>query len=331
MNRTTKISDLQTTQNLSNNDIFHVVVNTGSNPTNRSITANTLLSALISLGKLANTKQANAQLQINAFSQIEVGGQSNLVAGQSNDVLRFANGVGIVLETDGQANLTIKTANNTQVQKIRIANNNNVVGQPRQTLNITTSGNTENIALTFYDNIDEDRFDLDFRIPDKRLQDLTNVDVRQNVLNGGIFYLNGDTDRWDGTNFISVDRILPCAFQYTVSYDSQTNTVTLDSLGQEDTPTVYALSGTTFAFNIPSHTPPISLRLTTEAGANVITNTKYITPGGTLISTPARANTGTLYWQIPPSVFGTYKYVVEINGGAVLKTGSIIVKDIRSL
>lgn len=328
--RYSKITQLGTTTAIANGDLLHVVVSPTSTPVNKVTTFGNLLSQLVARGSLANTQQANAQLQINAFSQVEVSGQANLVAGQSNDVLRFANGVGIVLTTDGGANLTISTANNTQNQKIKFANSGTVVGQPRGTLNITKSGNTENIFITFADNIDNDRFDIDFRVPDKGINDLTDVQVRGGAVNNALLFLNGDTGRWDGTDFTSIDRVLPCSTQYVITYDVDANTVNLDSLGATDTPTVYVISGTTIAFNIPQ-TPAISVRVTDNLNANITENIKHVSANGTYTLGQTQANSGTLYWQIPPSTSGTYKYVVRAKSGTVTKTGSIIVKDITSL
>lgn len=328
-NRFTKISELSSQTTIANGDIIQVIVNPTSTPVNKIVTFQTLVQQIVAKASLANTQQANAAAQINAFSQVEVSGQANLVAGQANDVLRFANGVGIVLETDGSANLTIKTANNTQAQKIKFANSGTVVGQPRGTLNITKSGNTENIFITFADNIDEDRFDIDFRVPDKGINDLTDVQVRGGAVNNALLYLNGDTGRWDGTDFISIDRVLPCSTQYRIEYDADANTVNLDSL-TGDVPSVYVMSGTTMALNIPQ-TPAISLRITDNSNANVTLNIKHVSANGTYVTGQTQANSGTLYWQIPPSTSGTYKYVVTAKSGTVTKTGSIIVKDITSL
>ena len=122
----TKISALTATATIANGDILHVVVNPASTPVNRSMTFTAFADQLVAARSLANTSQANAAAQINAFSFIEVADSTTLEAGQSNDVFRFSNGVGVVISTSGGSNVVIGTANNTQEQRVRVANNSAV-------------------------------------------------------------------------------------------------------------------------------------------------------------------------------------------------------------
>jgi plastocyanin len=100
-------------------------------------------------------------------------------------------------------------------------------------------------------------------------------------------------------------------------------------------PTIYALSGTTIAFNlqVPGH-PTV---LQTTGGVDLVWTT--VNTYGTLIhvsesgvvSTGANAMgqvTGTLYWNINPSFSGTVRYQCTLHP---LMRGNIVVKSIVSL
>jgi hypothetical protein len=167
--RSKKITELTSTAVVANGDLFHVVVGVSATPANRSITFSSLADQIVSLKSLSNTSQANAAAQINAFSFIEVSGANTIEAGQSNDVFRFQNGVGIEISTVSGANVIIATANNTQEQRIRVANNSANVGDARPIIDFQTSGNTDNITIDITESVSNDSIVVDFTVPDKEL------------------------------------------------------------------------------------------------------------------------------------------------------------------
>jgi plastocyanin len=84
-----------------------------------------------------------------------------------------------------------------------------------------------------------------------------------------------------------------------------------------DNPTVYAISGTTIAFNLgtgalSSH--PFLIR--TSLGANYNTGLVHVSTSGTVSTgTNAQGKTsGTLYWKIPDGITGNYQYVCQSHG-----------------
>lgn len=94
-------------------------------------------------------------------------------------------------------------------------------------------------------------------------------------------------------------------------------------------PTIYAISGTTIAFNLTnvgaSH--PFLIR---QSGSNYDTGLIHVADNGTVSTgTNAQGKTsGTLYWQIPQAASGTFGYQC-LNHGAMV--GVITVKQISSL
>jgi len=84
-----------------------------------------------------------------------------------------------------------------------------------------------------------------------------------------------------------------------------------------DNPTIYAISGTTIAFNLgtgvlSSH--PFLIR--TSLGANYNTGLVHVSTSGTVSTgTNAQGKTsGTLYWKIPDGITGNYQYVCQSHG-----------------
>lgn len=94
-------------------------------------------------------------------------------------------------------------------------------------------------------------------------------------------------------------------------------------------PTIYAITGTTIAFDlsaVPSH--PFLLQDATAT--NYSTGLVHVSTGG-VVSTGSNAqgkSSGTLYWKVPDSASGTFRYQCAAH---VAMVGSIIVKNFVSV
>jgi plastocyanin len=98
-----------------------------------------------------------------------------------------------------------------------------------------------------------------------------------------------------------------------------------------DNPTIYAISGTTIAFNL-AWTVGLHPFLIRSGGVNYTTGLVHVSTTGT-VSTGAGAlgkNSGTLYWKIPAGASGTYQYVCSSHV-ALGMLGTITVKDIAAI
>jgi plastocyanin len=96
-----------------------------------------------------------------------------------------------------------------------------------------------------------------------------------------------------------------------------------------DNPAIYAISGTTIAFNLQqSSSHPFLLQ---QNNANITTaNLIHVSTSG-VVSTGSSAQAkyeGTLYWKIPSSVSGTFRYICSVHTSMV---GSITIKDISTI
>jgi len=92
-------------------------------------------------------------------------------------------------------------------------------------------------------------------------------------------------------------------------------------------PTVYAISGTTIAFNLNVSGHPFLIR---QSGVNFDIGLIHVSTTG-VVSTGTSAQgqqTGTLYWQIPQANAGAFAYQCSIHAGMV---GVITIKQISSL
>ena len=93
-------------------------------------------------------------------------------------------------------------------------------------------------------------------------------------------------------------------------------------------PTIYAISGTTIAFNLAgAGGHPFLIRF---SGSNYSTGLVHVTTSGT-VTTGASAQaqqSGTLYWKIPAGISGTYGYLCQAHGGMI---GTITIKDISAI
>jgi plastocyanin len=94
-------------------------------------------------------------------------------------------------------------------------------------------------------------------------------------------------------------------------------------------PNIYAISGTTIAFNLNVEGHPFLIK-TENGAANYDTGLVHVATDGT-VTTGSSAQgkvTGTLYWQVPAAISGAYAYQCSIHSGML---GVITIKDISAI
>ena len=97
-----------------------------------------------------------------------------------------------------------------------------------------------------------------------------------------------------------------------------------------DNPTIYAISGTTIAFDLSGGLSSHPFQIQTNSGVNYDVGLTHVTPTGT-VTTGASAQgktSGTLYWKIPATATGNYRYQCSIHGSMV---GLITIKTISAI
>jgi hypothetical protein len=143
---------------------------------------------------------------------------------------------------------------------------------------------------------------------------------------GGATAFSGLSDATSAS--LTVDKIYLPAITMLVVTANGSSAYRFDQYGTTDDPTIYAISGTTIAFDLgtgvlSSH--PFLIR--TSGGTNYDTGLTHVTSTG-VVTTGSSAQgktSGTLYWKIPANTTGNYQYICSAHG---LMVGVITIKDI---
>jgi len=143
---------------------------------------------------------------------------------------------------------------------------------------------------------------------------------------GGATAFSGLSDATSAS--LTVDKIYLPAITMLVVTANGSSAYRFDQYGTTDDPTIYAISGTTIAFDLgtgvlSSH--PFLIR--TSGGTNYDTGLVHVTTAG-VVTTGSSAQgktSGTLYWKIPAATTGNYQYICSAHGSMV---GVIAIKDI---
>ena len=135
------------------------------------------------------------------------------------------------------------------------------------------------------------------------------------------------SDLTDDSNLISSVTTYPAITQLRVT-NSGSSAYLMNNHYSGNNPTVYAISGTTIAFDIQAGGHPFQI----QTAANVAYNTGLIhvsTTGTITTGVSAQGkDSGILYWQIPIGTTGNYEYQCTLHGGMV---GTIVIKDFATL
>jgi plastocyanin len=241
-----------------------------------------------------------------SFATIAVAGQSSVVADSATDTLTLVAGTGITLTTDaGTDSITITSSGSSQnsFSIVAVAGQSNVEADSATDtltlaagtgISITTTAGTDTVTIT-------------------------------STVSAGATAFTGLSDRAD----LTVDQFyLPAITRLDVTANG-ISAYRFDQYGTVDDPTIYAINGTTIAFNLTGASGHPFL-IQTSAGANYDTGLVHVTTGGTVTtgSSAQGKTSGTLYWKIPDSISGGYRYQCSSHGGMV---GSIVIKNFASI
>jgi hypothetical protein len=248
------------------------------------------------------------QSEIKTFTSIEVDGQADINATVVNDTLEIIAGANITLTTDANNNaLTISAtasegggAASNSFSTIAVSGQNNVVADSA-TDTLTFAAGT-GISIT------------------------TNATNDSITINNSVSSFGSLTDV--STASLTVDKFyLPAITMLTVT-NSGASAYRFDQYGTANNPTVYAINGTTIAFNLAATGHPFLIQ--TPGGVNYNTGLTHVSATG-VVSTGSSAqgkDSGTLYWKIPTDISGGYRYQCSVHGPMV---GSIIIKNFATL
>lgn len=131
------------------------------------------------------------------------------------------------------------------------------------------------------------------------------------------------------TASLTVDKIYLQAITRLAMVNNGATSYRFDQYGTANNPSIYAITGTTIAFDLDGvGAHPVLIQDAT--GTNYDTGLVHVTSNG-VVSTGANAQgktTGTLYWKVPDGISGTYRYQCSLHAAMV---GSIYVKNFGSI
>lgn len=245
----------------------------------------------------------------NTFQNIAVAGQSTVTADSSNDTLTFVAG----------SNVTITT--NASTDSITIASSGGGGGEASDSFStIAVSGQTAVIASG-----PEDTLNLVagsgisiLTIPGSNSVSIVNTSTP-------VSNFSSLTDVSEAS--LSIDDIYLPAITKLIVGNSGASAYTFDQYTGNNPP-IFAINGTTIAFKITSTGHPFLIQ--TGAGVNYSTGLVHVAVNGTvsLGSAAQGKDSGTLYWKIPSTISGNYRYQCSIHAAMV---GTITIKNFGSI
>ena len=290
-----------------------------------ALNATQLTSGTVPIGRIGASGTASASTYLrgdnswatvsagatsDSFATIAVAGQSSVVADSATDTLTLVAGTNITITTDASTDsITINstasggTASNS-FATIAVAGQSSVISDSSTDtltleagtgISITTNAGSDTITIT-------------------------------NSVSAGVTTFAALTDNAS----LTVDQFyLPAITRLAVTANG-ISAYRFDQYSTTDNPTIYAISGTTIAFDLSALTSPSHPFLIRFSSANYNTGLVHVTTAG-VVTTGSSAQgktSGTLYWKIPAGISGDYGYLCSNHGGM---NGTITVKNISAI
>jgi len=160
------------------------------------------------------------------------------------------------------------------------------------------------------------------------LNDITDVSTAGSS-NGDVLTYNGSSWAPASPSGSTTIPTYPAITQLEVTPNGAT-AYRFDQYGTTDNPTIYAISGTTIAFDLSGVTGAHPFQIETSGGAYYNDGLIHVAPDGTQ-STGLNAQNktnGILYWKIPIGTTGNYRYQCQFHANMV---GTITIKNFVTL
>jgi plastocyanin len=248
----------------------------------------------------------------NSFQTISVSGQSDVVADSATDTLTLVAG----------SNVTITTDATTDSITIASTGGGGGGGSSNSFETIAVSGQSSLVADSATDTLTVVAGTGISLTTDAATDTLTITNTQA----GGITNFSALTDASNAS--LTVDQIYLPAITKLMVNNVGTTAYTFDQWSGNN-PAVYAISGTTIAFDL-SGISGHPFQIQDPTGTNYDTGLIHVASDGT-VSTGADAQgktSGTLYWKVPGDISGTYRYQCATHAGMV---GQLVVKAFAAI
>jgi hypothetical protein len=244
-----------------------------------------------------------------SFATIAVAGQSSVVADSATDTLTLVGAGGITITTNATTDTITITGSeggttSDSFATIAVAGQSSVVADSATDtltlvagtgITLTTNAGTDTITIT-------------------------------NTVSAGATAFTGLSDRSD----LTIDQFyLPAITKLNVTANGAT-AYRFDQYGTTDDPTIYAINATTIAFNLAGLAGSHPFLIQDGTGTNYNTGLVHVTTAG-VVTTGSSAQgmtSGTVYWKIPDSISGNYRYQCGSHASMV---GTITIKNFGSI
>jgi len=246
-----------------------------------------------------------------SFTTIAVSGQNSVLADSDSDTLTLIAGTGISITTDAGADtITITNTGGGGGGEVNQNAFSNIAVAGQSTVQADNATDTLTLAagtgITITTNASTDT-----------------VTIASTGGAGATTF----TQLSDSAN-ATIDQIYLPAITALAVTNNGASSYRFDQYGTADNPTVYAINGTTIAFNLNVAGHPFLIQ--TSGGSNYNEGLIHVTTAG-VVTTGSNAQgktSGTLYWKIPTAISGNYRYICSIHGNMV---GVITIKDFSAI
>jgi hypothetical protein len=225
-----------------------------------------------------------SQSQTNAFGAVSVAGQTDVVADAPQDILNLQAGTNVTITTNATTD----------------------------TITINSQPNITTVFTVSADDASPVNIDLGETVQFIGGPGIeTETDANGNVTISNSFAESSSfanlTDA-DSAN-LTLDQIYESAIATLRVDNVGTTAYTFNSHYTGNNPTIFALAGTTIAFHLAA-IPSLPFQIQDPTGVAFNSNLVHIAIDGTISTGSAAQNkdSGTLYWRIPESISGNYRY-----------------------
>lgn len=263
-------------------------------------------TAWIKLAKLTDVGSGGGS-SANTFGTIAISGQSSIVADSTTDTLNLVAGSNITLTTNAASDsITISASSGGS------SNSADLNALDAGIVDVATD------SIAFIDANDSGTSKKESIVDFVAAIAGNNLTANNGVLNAAAG--SGSTTFASLTEIdaadLDVHDIGRQSSTTLVVTANGTSAYRFDQYGTTDNPTIYAKAGTTIAFDLTAVSSHPFL-IQTSGGSNYSTGLVHVATDGTVTTdTSAQGKTsGVLYWKVPASISGNYKYQCQSHGG----------------